>query len=334
MKVMIKNTYNTLMKAAAVIALAFGLTSCLDKLPGDAILESEAMKTFSDAEQTVTGIYSAYMSGSLHSGHLALLPDIQADLVMAVQGNSNTYGPIWQWDIRPTSSEITSVYGSLYKVISRCNFYLDQVEKLRTSLIDDEEITYLDYYTGEVYCARAIAYSELIKSFCEAYNPKSDEPQLGVALDSTYFGGKPQGRSSLKESYDFVVRDLEKAIELLDEENDYYTNPYVTKAAAQAVRARVALYMQDWPAAVEYSTEVIENEAFSLSTSSAYTTGADAIQGGTRTYTYIDYMWTHDLATEIIWQIGFTATSYGGALGQVFLNFNNDYTYFYPDYMP
>ena len=45
-------------------------------------------------------------------------------------------------------------------------------------------------------------------------------------------------------------------------------------------------------------------------------------------------MWTHDLATEIIWQIGFTTTSYGGALGQVFLNFNNDYVNVYPDYMP
>ena len=45
-------------------------------------------------------------------------------------------------------------------------------------------------------------------------------------------------------------------------------------------------------------------------------------------------MWTHDISTEIIWQIGFTTTSYGGALGQVFLNFNNDYTYYYPDYMP
>jgi hypothetical protein len=45
-------------------------------------------------------------------------------------------------------------------------------------------------------------------------------------------------------------------------------------------------------------------------------------------------MWTHDLATEIIWQVGFTTTSYGGALGQVFLNYNNDYVYLYPDYMP
>ena len=45
-------------------------------------------------------------------------------------------------------------------------------------------------------------------------------------------------------------------------------------------------------------------------------------------------MWSNDLATEIIWQVDYTITSYGGALGQVFLNFNNDYVYLYPDYVP
>ena len=197
-------------KVAIVLAVAFGLTSCLDKMPADAIPEGQGMKTFSDAEQTLTGIYNAYMSGALYSGYLTLLP-----------------------------------YGALYTVIARCNFYLDQVDELRAGLTDDERITYLDYYTGEVYCARANAYAELLKCFCEAYDPSTAHQQQGVAIDSTYFGAKPQGRSSLKESYEFVIKDLKKAEELLDEENDYYTNPYVTKAAANALHARVALYMQD-----------------------------------------------------------------------------------------
>ena len=331
---MMKNIYNNMMKAAAVIAACLAMTSCLEKMPKDAIGINMSMKTFPDAEQTLTGIYSAYMSGALYSGYLTLLPDIQADLVHAVQGNSNTYGPIWQWDIRPTNSEIKSVYGSLYTVIARCNFYLDKVDALKESLTDDDDITYLDYYTGEVYCARANAYAELIKCFCEAYDPANADTQMGVALDSTYFGAKPMGRASLKESYEFVIRDLEKAEELLEEDFDFYTNPYVTDAAAKAIRARIALYMQDWQTAIDYSTELIESNAFALSTSSVYTSGTDYIQGGTRNFTYVDYMWTHDLSTEVIWQIGYTTTSYGGALGQVFLNFTNDYTYFYPDYMP
>jgi hypothetical protein len=32
--------------------------------------------------------------------------------------------------------------------------------------------------------------------------------------------------------------------------------------------------------------------------------------------------------------VDYTITSYGGALGQTFLNFNNDYVYYYPDYVP
>ena len=331
---MMKNIYNNMMKTVAVIAAFFTMTSCLDKTPTDAIGIHQSMKTFSDAEQTLTGIYSAYMSGALYSGYLTLLPDIQADLVHAVQGNSNTYGTLWQWDIRPTSSEIKSVYGALYNVIARCNFYLDKVGGLRESLTDDEEITFLDYYTGEVYCARANAYAELIKCFCEAYDPATADSQMGVAIDSTYFGAKPMGRASLKESYEFVIRDLKKAEELLEEDFDYYTNPYVTDAAVKVLRARTALYMQDWPTAIDYSTKMIENEAFALSTSQVYTTGADYNNSGSRQFTYIDYMWTHDLATEIIWQIGYTTTSYGGALGQVFLNYTNDFYYFYPDYMP
>ena len=51
---MMKNTYNILTRTVAVIAVAVGMVSCLEKLPGNAIPESEGMKTFDDAEQTLT----------------------------------------------------------------------------------------------------------------------------------------------------------------------------------------------------------------------------------------------------------------------------------------
>ena len=332
---MMKNTYNILLKAVAAVAVAVSMSSCLEKLPGDAIHESEGMKTFNDAEQTLTGIYSAWMSDALYSGYLTLLPDIQADMVYAVQGNSNTYGTLWQWDIRPTNPEIEGVYGALYAVIGRCNFYLDQVEELRAGLTDDESITYLDFYTGEVYCARALAYSELISNFCQAYTDETaDLPESGVAIDSTYFGNKPLKRSTLKESYAFVIRDLEKAETLLKDAEYGYSSPYFTYASANAIHARTALYMQDWDKAIEYSTKLIEDNAYSLSTATTYTTGVSPITNQSKAYSYIDYMWTNDLSTEVIWMVDYTITSYGGALGQNFLNFNNDYVYYYPDYVP
>jgi len=320
-----KNTFNIFKKAAAVFAVALGLSSCLEKIPGDYILEEDTMNTVAEAEQILTGIYSAYMSGALFSGYLTLCPDIQADLVYAVNGNSNTYGNIWQWDIRSTNSEIESVYAALYTVIGRCNFYLDQVEELRAKLTDDVNIMTLDFFTGEVYCARALAYSELVKCFCKAYDPATAENELGVVLRSSYFNEEPVSRSSLKATYDFILADLVKAEELLDEENDYYDAAYFTNASAHAIHARMALYMQDWDAAIEHSTKLIESDAFALASARSYATSDQ---------TFLQYMWTNDASYESIWRIGYTATSYGAATGSIFLNITTDYTYYYPDYVP
>ena len=43
-------------------------------------------------------------------------------------------------------------------------------------------------------------------------------------------------------------------------------------------------------------------------------------------------MWSYNLSTESIWQVGFTETAYGGALGSVFFNF--DGMSYKPDYVP
>ena len=132
-----KKTFNIIAKSVAMLLVAFNLNACLEKLPGDYILEEDAMKTFNDAEQTLTGIYSSFMSGALYSGYLTLCPDIQSDLVYAIDGYSNTLGNHWLWKIYSTNSEIESIYASLYSVIGKCNFFLDQVEKVRSTLTDD-----------------------------------------------------------------------------------------------------------------------------------------------------------------------------------------------------
>lgn len=309
----------------AALVLMVGPTSCLEKLPGSSIPEGEAMQTFSDAEQVVTGIYAGLKSSALFSGSLTVMPDIQADLVYAVENFTDVYGSVWQWDILSTDSDVESVYAALYTIIARCNFYLDSIDEVMANELDVTNLGYLETYTGEVYTIRALCYSKLLECFCKAYDPATAENELGVVLRTKYNEPEPMKRASLKDSYDLVIDDLEHAEEYLDNDFDQYNSIYVTAAAAQALHARVALYMQDWQTAIDYATMLIENDAFEL---------ADGTKSYSSTDTYLTYMWNYDSSYEIIWELGFTTTSYGGALGQVFLNADRDYMYTYPDYVP
>lgn len=305
-------------------------TACLDKYPAQSIPEKEGMQNFNDAEQAVVGIYSSLKSGYLYTGYLTLLPDIQSDLVYAAEGNSNTYGNHWLWTVRSTNSEILGVYGALYSTIGNCNFFLDGIDTVKANETSDEKLDELNIYTGEVYAIRALCYSELLKCFCKAYDPATAEDELGVVLRKKYFENEPVRRASLYDSYAFVLEDLERAEALLsDEDADNAANSiYFTLAAAEALHARVALYMQDWETAIEYSSKLIDgrSDQFSLADAKTQIT-SDGL-------TWFDYMWFYDQSPEVIFRIGLLTTDSTGALGTVFLNFNRDYVYFYPDFVP
>lgn len=321
------NFKNILNKISLIAVIVVSSQSCLDKYPSDAILESQSMTTLSDAEQIVTGIYSGFKSGSLYGGSLTICPDIQADLVYAVDGYSNTYGSIWQWNILNTDSTVGSVYASLYTIIGRCNYFLDNLAKVRANIHTDNEIANLNYFTGEVYFARALCYSELLKLFCKAYDPATAKNELGVVIRTKYYESEPVVRKSLEDSYKAVLSDLSKAGELLEPDYDFYNNAWFSAAAVDALTARVALYMQDWDKAIEYSSKLISRETgeFELA-------DAKVIYSGE--YSYLDYMWTYDSSFEIIAKIAYTQTSYGGAQGAVFLNYERGAGRYYPDYVP
>jgi predicted small lipoprotein YifL len=121
--------------------LVFSTTACLDKYPDDMVPADKAITTVDEVDQAIIGIYASWLNGALYSGYLTLLPDIQADLAYAVNGYSNQFGNTWRWNILATEPEYESVYAGLYNVITRCNFMLDNVDRVRQNT---------DSYSGSV----------------------------------------------------------------------------------------------------------------------------------------------------------------------------------------
>ncbi|MEG1586570.1 MAG: RagB/SusD family nutrient uptake outer membrane protein [Bacteroidales bacterium] len=305
------------------------MSACSDFLkefPDSAIPEGEAMLTLNDCSEVVLGIYSCFKNPTLYSGAMTL-QDIQADYVYAAKGFNNTYGEIYRWDIRATTSYVDGIYAGLYQIASRCNFFMDYKHNVEATLQTEADRKIFNRRLGDAQFARALAYADLIRIYCEAYDPAKAHEQLGISLVDTYRGQVVRPRSSLKESYEFVLNDLNQAEENLDREGA--DTEYFTKGAVWALKSRVYLYMHEYEKSAEYAQKVMDKDYYQLADATKQQfvdqeTGAKM--------TEYDVLWRYDEGKEIIWKIAMSTTDKGGSLGRVFLGYNS--AAYYPDFIP
>ena len=108
---------------------------------------------------------------------------------------------------------------------------------------------------GQAYFFRAFVYFNLIRSFGDV--PYIDKPlNLTDVEDIT--------RTPREEVYAKVMADFDKAIEYLPEEWDAANTPRVTKGAALAMKARAALYYNNWQVAADASKAVMDLGKYEL----------------------------------------------------------------------
>lgn len=318
-------------KIVTLSLLSLIMISCQDFLteyPDTAIPEEEAMQTLEDCSEVVLGIYSCFKNSGLYSGALTIGPDLQSDYVYAVKGYTNAYGDIYRWDLKATDTYITSCYSGLYQIISRCNFFMDYKDQVYNSLTTDQQKDEFNRRLADVYFARAIAYSDLLRVFCDAYDPQSADNQLGISLVKTYKGsGVVQPRSSLKESYEFILEDLNQSEKFMMREGA--DAKYFTKGAVWALKSRVYLYTKEWEKAKEYAQKVMNLNYYTLADA---TTIRYIDQETNQRISEYDLLWRYDVGNEIIWKIAMSTTDKGGSLGRIFLGYNS--SQYYPDYIP
>ena len=319
-----------------LMALACSLVSCddfLTQVPETGIPESQAMTDLESAEEVVIGVYSSLKNSALYSGTLTQVPDVQSDLCYAAVGFSNQYGPFHRWEQDPNTTELLSMYSGLYEIIARCNFFMDHAEQVRATLRNESERKTMDKYEGDVHFMRAMAYSDLIRLFCIAYDPATAESALGVPLYLHYREGdgstviKP--RATLQQSYAQVLADLDAAESLVTRNGS--DTPFVTIGAVYALKARIYLMMCNWQQAVDYATKVIDLKSGSAQVYELASVGTYK-STGSGVITEYQAMWEYDTADEIILKVAFTTDDRGGSLGRLFMNLTGGY--YAPQYIP
>lgn len=215
------------------------MSSCsdfLDRYPKEELSDGSFWKTSDDAEKAVSNIYN-------------ILPTWDQDL--DINSDNATMGIKWA-----AGNEAKGVYdpndyswSTEYSYIRECNLVLEKTPDIEMDETTRQEIE------GQTYFFRAYIYFTLIRYFGDV--PYVDKP---LTLDDLH----DIAQTPKAEIYDKVMADFDKAIADLPEEWDGDNTGRVTKGAARAMKARAALYFDDWKVAADEAKKVMDSGLYEL----------------------------------------------------------------------
>lgn len=154
----------------------------------------------------------------------------------------------WQPDHVSTSKSAGNDWLYCYKGINISNSVLDN--------LDYYEISNSDNVRGQALALRAARYLDAVQIWCVAYNKNTANSDLGLPLRLDSDMNIPSTRSSLQQTYNQILKDLNEAVELLPINQIAVTRP--SKVTALAYLARAYLYMGDYQKAKEYAIKALD----------------------------------------------------------------------------
>jgi len=157
------------------------------------------------------------------------------------------------------------VYRTFYKIIGNANLILSRIDAVSGSEEEKNRIK------SEALTLRAYAYSYLVQLYAKRYDATAKpNAQPGIPLVLAYKDtSKP--RASVEAVYEAIIADLDAAMALNISKRTNKSQASVD--VAKALRARIALTMQDYPNAIKYAKEFIEAGKFPLMNQEAYQKG-------------------------------------------------------------
>ncbi len=166
-------------------------------------------------------------------------------LYTSMSGNErNAY--LWSKEIYDAGSQLTD-WNTPYKQVFYANAVLEGLEETGR---ENEFPAGWDVLKGSCLFFRAHAFYQLAQVFAAPYSG-SAAMDKGIPLRLSADVTLKIPRSSVKETYDRIISDLEAAVLLLQDKTDYKIRP--SRVAAYALLARVYLSMKDYEKALLYA---------------------------------------------------------------------------------
>ncbi|MFN8353421.1 MAG: RagB/SusD family nutrient uptake outer membrane protein [Spirosomataceae bacterium] len=235
---------------ACLLAVTTACESTLETLPTASIDKDIALQEASGVEAFLVSTYDNLQSSGYYGRDFICVPEVLSDNMYVVSSNSNRF-------VNESNNQIRSqinIWNIAYNTINKANGIIKYVGNA-AGMTDARK----KQVQGEALFLRALAYFDLIKTYAYAPGKAPNNFDLGVPLQLEYVEAFPTDikyptRAKASEVYAQIKKDLEAAIGLLDNSK---APKFASKVAAQALRARAALYLGEWADAVKYATDAI-----------------------------------------------------------------------------
>jgi hypothetical protein len=253
------------MKAIHICRLATGLlavilfTACskkLDLAPEGTLTEKAALQDSANALSLLAGAYLNLWTAS--TGDAYALGDLTTGVSQSAVNLYATGG------IDPKNTTLASFWNNNYATINLANVLI--VNLPQTAQFN---ATLQQQYIGEAKFIRAFSYFNLLILFGDgALQGKMDNMGVPLRLQpfSGYDGSQNIPRSSNAQVYNRIIQDLDDAAAALPAgySNDLSQRTRATQGSAQALAARVSLYMNSYDKCIAYCNAVLGDSHFSL----------------------------------------------------------------------
>lgn len=232
-------------------ALGFGFSSCdnyIDVLPKGMRIPT----TLQDFEALLRNEYSANYLACAQAPYL--LNDKFVDTNACLnQDNLTTCHYMWKEDRDRTllNASTEDIFDNGYGIIGVMNTIIENVPGA-TQATEAEKNEVLSY----AYAVRAFTLFQIVNYYADAYDPAKADATPGVPLIYSADLNAPWHQGSVKEVYDQILSDFNKAIELGVPQKSM-TAVHPNRGAVEAGLARVSLSMRDYDKALSHAEEAL-----------------------------------------------------------------------------
>ena len=253
---------NHIVRLMSLVLLLTVANSCtkdfLDLSPTTTLNSGNAYKSAKDLNNAITGAYNTFYQ-EFYNWDYILLGDMRSDNAYAGGGGDIATTPYDNLTIQAGNTRIEFDWAQLYQGIGRCNIILDKINDITDPELDKDDMR--KKIIGQASFLRAYHCFHLVKTWggvpIELHSNTTDPSKTNLP------------RSTEKEVYDQIVKDLEVAIaNLPDKYSDDNTEnkARATKGAANALMAKVWAQRsdRDYAKVKTYCDAVINSNIYSL----------------------------------------------------------------------